>query len=666
MANPTSYDSISASSDSSSTSLLLVGNSSLAIALRGELVARGIVVQPIEGRNICNSADLLVLALDTTDIGELAYWEKVAWTNDIPFLSVHINECEAVIGPLTRRSTPGCLLCWISRYFSGQRYALSFAEAVATKNACRPSGAWSAPLVVKAVACLAAEVVARQIPLPALSQSRPFLYAYYWDLQSFTGQYATLLPDPLCPQCGILPADTAEVATISLQARPKPTETADRLQDATAIPDLQALYVGRRAGIVPSTSTNWRFRSGAVVTVVTPLGGNVDPEPCSGFCDRYTAAHNTAILEGLERYASSSPRGKRISVFGTVADLQDHAVNPRLFGLHSSSEYQNNPHLLTPYDDTLNISFVWAHSFGRDRAVLVPRQLAYYPLGISHEPLFALESSNGCVLATCVEEAILHGLFEVLERDAFLLTWYAQCRPPRFDPMSTGDPETRFRCRALDLQGYDVIAFDITTNWNIPAVWLMAVNRLPRLPYAFCIGAAHLRPERALKKACRELTSVVERWQSELSREEHRLHVAMLHEDAGRVNTMFDHALYYCSPEARHDLAFLLNGQRKTTLREMEARSNHLWSSDLKEELEKVIQALVDKGSDVIAVNQTAQEQLYAGLCTYKVLVPGAISITWGQFRRLEGIPRLIDVLRREHQEFATVPLPNPSPHPFP
>ena len=39
------------------------------------------------------------------------------------------------------------------------------------------------------------------------------------------------------------------------------------------------------------------------------------------------------------------------------------------------------------------------------------------------------ETSNGCALGGCFEEATAHGLLEVAERDAFLITWYG--RMPR-------------------------------------------------------------------------------------------------------------------------------------------------------------------------------------------------------------------------------------------
>jgi ribosomal protein S12 methylthiotransferase accessory factor len=74
---------------------------------------------------------------------------------------------------------------------------------------------------------------------------------------------------------------------------------------------------------------------------------------------------------------------------------------------------------------------VWAHSFARGEAVLLPERYAYYGLDRSSHRTeeqildrpFVYEISNGCAIGSCLEEVILHGLLEVAERDAFLMTW---------------------------------------------------------------------------------------------------------------------------------------------------------------------------------------------------------------------------------------------------
>ena len=78
--------------------------------------------------------------------------------------------------------------------------------------------------------------------------------------------------------------------------------------------------------------------------------------------------------------------------------------------------------LMTPMD------WVWGYSFLQERPILVPELLAYYSLSCGEG--FVYETSNGCALGGSLEEAIFHAIMEVVERDSFLLTWYARLPSP--------------------------------------------------------------------------------------------------------------------------------------------------------------------------------------------------------------------------------------------
>jgi ribosomal protein S12 methylthiotransferase accessory factor len=78
---------------------------------------------------------------------------------------------------------------------------------------------------------------------------------------------------------------------------------------------------------------------------------------------------------------------------------------------------------------------------------------------------------------------------------------------------------------------------------------------------------------------------------------------------------------------------------------------------------------VLDLGLDVLVVDQTAPEHRAGGFACVKVLVPGALPMTFGHdLRRHHGIPRLAEVPRR--LGYRDRPLPpeevNPYPHPFP
>ena len=84
------------------------------------------------------------------------------------------------------------------------------------------------------------------------------------------------------------------------------------------------------------------------------------------------------------------------------------------------------------YSPDLKYYWVWGYSLIHDSPYLIPEQLAYYVdpdliYDRRNKPInrFVYDTSNGLALGSTRSEAVLHGIFELLERDAFLSMWYS-------------------------------------------------------------------------------------------------------------------------------------------------------------------------------------------------------------------------------------------------
>ncbi|HET9256140.1 MAG TPA: YcaO-like family protein, partial [Pseudonocardiaceae bacterium] len=90
---------------------------------------------------------------------------------------------------------------------------------------------------------------------------------------------------------------------------------------------------------------------------------------------------------------------------------------------------------------------------------------------------------------------------------------------------------------------------------------------------------------------------------------------------------------------------------------------------DLATDLTTAIGRYLARGLDVIVVDQTSPEHTRGGFRCAKVIVPGALPMTFGhRYRRVDGLPRLYSVPRllgyRDHD--LRPEEVNPHPHPFP
>jgi ribosomal protein S12 methylthiotransferase accessory factor len=634
-------------------------------------------------RDEMRGGDLLVAAIDH---GVLAHLDPHLTGHRARVLCVHVHGSQAVIGPDMAPDRAGCLQCWSTRYFAGKQQARGWllGETAHARAAAAPAltspwltSPWLTPL---SIAMIAEITAARAVQLMTHDLTRDLTHdsgratdgagdepwaVYSLNLRTLTGASTRLLPDPLCPRCGHRPLDTSAAAQIHLQPRPKPHPDDDRLRRASELTDrLNETYVGNHAGLVSDVQLLSRITNIAVATTYVPLTdytGVSRKVPCSGFSDRYSASRPVAILEGLERYASTRPRQHRFAVHDCLDALGSVAEDPRQFGWYGEEAYDENRQWLTRFDGRLAVDFVWAYSFRRRQPVLLPAQLAYYMEPSNGDRTYVIDSSVGCALASSPEEAIYHGLLEVIERDAFLLAWYARRAMRRFDVMDCPDLEVRAHHRRLRAEGYDIAALDATTDFGVPAVIVIARHRDAVIPYSSGISAAHPRPDHALRKAFRELVPGLRRYGAEV-REERLDYTYGLLEDDRRVRAMEDHAYLYCLPETGPALDFLTTVTEETTLQALRDRGRPFCGADLTDEMQSIVRHVLTAADDVYAIDQTAPELRGAGLYCFKVMVPGALPMTWGQhLRRLERLPRLDRALAASGQS-----TPNPAPHAFP
>ncbi|GAB3996729.1 hypothetical protein GCM10029992_17640 [Glycomyces albus] len=354
------------------------------------------------------------------------------------------------------------------------------------------------------------------------------------------------------------------------------------------------------------------------------------------------------------------------------------AIDVRELGLHPESSYDDPGFRLEPYDPDTPTDWVWGFRLGSRRPVLVPEHVAYWhidswgrsgPLG----PRFLYETSNGCAVGSSIEEASLYGLFEVVERDAFLLTWYTR-RPVR--PLAVDDaevPSLRGMRALLDRIGYDLRLFDTTTELGIPSVMSQVVRRDDDGPVAFFAAGAHCDPRRAVASAATEAVTncVVRHRLPEATRAEEDEEGRHLLDEPERVTTLHDHTILYNYPETRSWWSYLDADAEPATLAEAYGDWRGEWvHRDLTEVLRRAVARMGEHGMDPIVVDQTDRVTASSTPATVKVVVPQAIPMTFGHvYRRTRNLRRLrtapVTLGYRGADEAPIDPDAVP-PHPFP
>jgi ribosomal protein S12 methylthiotransferase accessory factor len=139
------------------------------------------------------------------------------------------------------------------------------------------------------------------------------------------------------------------------------------------------------------------------------------------------------LFELLERVWSPSVNIANL-IYKSRAELADAALEPRRFALLSDDEYASTKDYVR-YSDDLRLHWTECRrlsSTGMLEPALVPSVFVHPGFGLRcPEERFVPMLSTGIAAGTRYDEALLRGLCEVVERDAFSIAWLRNSAPPR-------------------------------------------------------------------------------------------------------------------------------------------------------------------------------------------------------------------------------------------
>ncbi|MFJ8085520.1 TOMM precursor leader peptide-binding protein [Streptomyces sp. NPDC096205] len=661
----------------------LLGDGGLLDRATAAVLARSFaLVRPDHGAlaDALGSCAAVLVASDTADTTGHAEIRKAAEAAGVPWIPLSTGADAIHVGPVVGDACPTCA-DW------RRRLARDKAQHHETLRA-RHSTALSArlsPLRNRTAAAVAAELAVGLLRSTLTGEPlrqdaadragtaegrRPGDRFLRVELASLAVSSHRYLPYTLCTDCGGLPPDGPEAARIAPVARPKPAPDVFRVQNVVAREqELYDLYVDRAAGVVPYVDDE---RGGPLPRAVAPLSslrGNSSQHGWGRTTD-YRTSRITALLEALERFGGEQPRGRRTTVTASRRELGERAMDPRTFGLYPDDRHDLPGFPYIRYHEDLVMPWVWGWSFARAEPVLVPERYAYYAAHSHDDPRFVYEISNGCAMGGCLEEAVLCGLLEVAERDAFLMTWYGRMPIPRVDPDSARDRSIPMMIEHLRQRtGYEVRLYSATLEQGVPCFWAVGLDTLgdPGRPRVLCAGGSALLAEKAVVNVLHETAHLLEHAKIYDAAERER--AARMVRDPSLVKVMGDHSVLYSHEDAFDRFDFLLGEREARPFASFEEQWRWPAHTDLRADLEEMLRRYLDRGLDVLVVDQTTPEHRAGGFACVKVMVPGTLPMTFGhQNRRVDGIPRLLTVpYELGYRDRALTPEDiNPHPHPFP
>jgi ribosomal protein S12 methylthiotransferase accessory factor len=532
------------------------------------------------GMKVDANAALTVLVTDDylrTDLGR-----------NFPWMLVKPVGAELWIGPLFDPERKGCWRCLATRLKAWHH----------EPDVPQPT----ADSTLRAGLALAATEILKWV----LQGSNPALAGTLltFDLRTLETARHAVPPVPHCPVCGTPGEPAAPPRPLALSSRAKVFTPGggDRAATPAAMLRRYGHLISPLTGIVdrlvPSLDED-------LLQIYT--AGYVAPVPraerlrSAGRGVTAEQARAAALCEALERH-SGFFQGTEPRIEASFRELGAPAVHPndclriserQHVGRDAWNRLDLPYHWLpAPFDVERPISWTPAWSLTQKSFRWLPTAYCFYDVPLPEDHRFCRADSNGCAAGSCLEEAILQGFCEIVERDALALWWYSRARRPAVRLESFRDPYFTALTNHLARLGREVWVLDLTTDLGIPTFAALS-REVPRRPGDLILGAgAHLDPAVAVGKALTEITQFLPGFLAGRPRR-------VLSEDPGDAP--------YLEPDA--DRPALAADDLPCLAR-----------PDLREEVELCVERARASGLEVLVVDQTREE---IGLPVVRIAVPG-------------------------------------------
>ena len=283
-------------------------------------------------------------------------------------------------------------------------------------------------------------------------------------------------------------------------------------------------------------------------------------------------AKASAIMEGFERYSAERQDSDEVIV-KKESELTEDYINPRLLNLPKELEKK----------DISNFNIEWSKATDliTDKEYLIPSNAVYHPY--THDDninsLFK-SNTNGLASGNVLEEAILHGIFEVIERDAwsiFELTHknYAQINLDTIESKTVNENIEKFTSKGINIK-----LMDFTADIKVPTIAASADDTVTRDAGLLTLGiGTHLDPEIAILRA---LTEVAQSRATQINGAREDTVRADFAREAGYERMKRINRFYFKQEEEQINLDSIENKSTTSINKDLEIVKEELVSNDIK------------------------------------------------------------------------------------
>ncbi len=284
-------------------------------------------------------------------------------------------------------------------------------------------------------------------------------------------------------------------------------------------------------------------------------------------------AKASAIMEAFERYSAEKQNDDE-SIIATPDEisLKGNYINPESLNLPKDFKKEDL--------NSLTLEWSRAHDLISDEDYYVPSNAIFHPY-ISNEAQSLFKSNtNGLASGNILDEAILHGIFEVVERDAWSIF---ELTHKNYSQINIESIESEIINETLDKftsQGINIKLMDFTADINIPTIAASADDTITKDAGLLTLGmGTHLDPEVAILRA---LTEVAQSRATQINGAREDTVRADFAREAGYERMKRINKYYFQQEEDQINLSDIENKSTTSIKKDLEIVKDELVSNDIK------------------------------------------------------------------------------------
>lgn len=350
-----------------------------------------------------------------------------------------------------------------------------------------------------------------------------------------------------------------------------------------------------------------------------------------------------ALCEAVER-RSGTWFGEEARVSASYTSLGEVALHPDTVQQYHPRQFAGREawnaahsafqHVTTPFDENEVMDWSPLWSLTERRHKFLPTGMLYFGAPC---PPSVTSDSNGCAAGSSLEDALLQGLLELIERDSVAIWWYNRTPVPGVDLDSFHDAWID-ECREVHAGlGRELWLLDVTADLGVPV--MVALSRRtngPRDDIMLGCGA-HLDPRIAARRALTELNQCMPMVCGQI-----RLDVLDVDTRNWFEHTRLDEQPWLAPDPAEPPRNVFHHGYRHRR--------------DLADDIRAIQDTLEARGLELLVLDQTRPD---IGLPVVRVVVPG-LRHFWSRFAqgRLYEVPVQLGRLDRPRRFEELNPIP--------